>query len=171
MVTLETERLVMRPPRESDLDDYARMTADGETMRYMGGTLDREQTWRQIAMMLGHWQIRGYGLWALEEKSGGRFLGRVGFINPEGWPGFEIGWLVGREYQGRGFATEAARAALDWGFANVDEDHVISLIMPDNLASIAVARKLGEAPEGETRIREFDVVIYGMDREEYLAGR
>lgn len=168
MITLRTDRLLMRLPREQDLDEYARMLGDEETMRYMGGTIDRKGTWRQIAMMLGHWQIRGYGLWAVEDRDTGRYLGRVGFINPEGWPGFEIGWLLGREYWGRGYATEAARAALDWAFSTLSETHVISLIHPENRNSIRVAEKLGEKPEGESQVGDIDVVIYGMDREAYL---
>src|SRR6056297_904919 len=88
-----------------------------------GGALDRETTWRHIAMMLGHWQIRGYGLFAVEDRRDGTFLGRVGFIHPEGWPGFAIGWLIGPEYAGRGYATEAAEAALDRRFGSLDQDH------------------------------------------------
>lgn len=110
MIRLETERLLLRLPEERDLDALARMHADEAHMRYMGGALDREGTWRQIAWMLGHWQIRGHGLFAVEDRSDGTFLGRVGFIHPEGWPGFEIGWLIGPGYAGRGYATEAATA-------------------------------------------------------------
>lgn len=169
MPELETERLRLRLPEERDLDALARMHADEPTMRYMGGTLDRAQTWRSIAMFLGHWQIRGYGLFAVEDRADGTLLGRVGFIRPEGWPGFEIGWLIGVEYQGRGYATEAATAALDWCFEQLEENHVISLIHPDNAASIRVAEKLGERPEGETRVRDIHVVVYGMDRADWLS--
>lgn len=173
MIRLETERLLLRLPEERDLDALARMHADETHMRFMGGSLDREATWRQIAWMLGHWQLRGHGLFAVEDRSDGAFLGRVGFIHPEGWPGFEIGWLIGPEYAGRGYATEAATAALDWCFGNLDKDHVISLIHPDNQPSIRVAEKLGERPWGETRVKDIDVVIHRLERADWLgrAGR
>ncbi|MEJ2603072.1 MAG: GNAT family N-acetyltransferase [Gammaproteobacteria bacterium] len=171
MVVLETERLRLRLPRESDLDPLAAMHADEDTMRYMGGTKDREQTWRSIAMVLGHWQMRGYGMFAVESRADGTFLGRVGFLYPEGWPGFEIGWLIGSEYRGRGYATEAATTALDWCFDALEENHVISLIHRDNAPSARVAEKLGEHPEGETRVHDVDVIIYGMDRSAWLARR
>jgi len=169
MVMLETERLRLRLPAERDLEALARMHADEAHMRYMGGALDREATWRHIAMMLGHWQLRGYGLFAVEDRSDGTFLGRVGFIHPEGWPGFEIGWLIGPPYGGRGYATEAAAAALDWCFAHLDKDHVISLIHPDNRPSIRVAEKLGERPYGRTRVKDLDVVVYRLERAEWAA--
>lgn len=168
MVTLETDRLTLRLPQERDLDALASMHADEDTMRYMGGVLSRDATWRHIAMMLGHWQIRGYGLFAVERREDGSFIGRVGFIHPEGWPGFEIGWLIGAGYRGLGYATEAATACLDWCFGNLDKDHVISLIHPDNLASIRVAEKLGERPRGEARVKDIDAVIWGMDRADWL---
>ncbi len=164
MVVLDTERLRLRLPREDDLEALAAMHADADTMRYMGGTLDRTQTWRSIAMSLGHWQMRGYGMFAVESRRDGRFVGRVGFLYPEGWPGFEIGWLIGSAHRGRGYATEAATAALDWCFRTLEETHVISLIHRDNAPSARVAEKLGERPEGETRVRDIDVIIYGMDR-------
>lgn len=168
MIRIETERLLLRLPEERDLDALARMHADEAHMRYMGGPVDREATWRHIAWMLGHWQMRGYGLFAVEDRRDGTFLGRVGFIHPEGWPGFEIGWLIGPEYAGRGYATEAATAALDWCFANLDKDHVISLIHPDNHASIRVAEKLGERPWGETRVKDLDVIIHRLERPDWI---
>ena len=85
--TLTSERLILRPFRENDLDAFARCCQDEETMRYLGGTLSREDAWRQMAMLLGHWQLRGYGMWALEERATGAFVGRLGFHRPEGWPG------------------------------------------------------------------------------------
>src|SRR5262249_35970647 len=134
MLTLETERLVLRQFRESDLDAYAEMVGDAEVMRFIGSgvPLTRSEAWRNMAMMLGHWQLRGYGLWAVEERSGGELVGRVGYWEPEGWPGFEAGWMLRRAYWGRGFATEAARAALAHAFTAMGRTHVISLIRPEN---------------------------------------
>jgi RimJ/RimL family protein N-acetyltransferase len=95
---LQTPRLRLRGWRNDDLDTYAPMCADEEVMRYIGpgATQTRAEAWRAMASFLGHWQLRGYGMWALERRDTRQLVGRVGFINPEGWPGFEIGWLLGR---------------------------------------------------------------------------
>src|SRR5687767_1250386 len=91
MVTLETDRLILRMLRASDFDAYAEMHADPAVMRYIGDgqPLARPMAWRSLATMIGHWSLRGYGLWAVEERSSGKLVGRIGFWNPEGWPGFE----------------------------------------------------------------------------------
>jgi len=164
MVMLETERLLLRPLREEDLDDYARFAADPETMQYVGGTLTRTEAWKQMAAILGHWQLRGYGLWAVEHRESRIFIGRIGFINPDGWPGFELGWLLGREYWGNGFATEGARTALEYAFKELAQPHVISLIHPANARSARVAERLGEKIEGKTELQGEEVLIYGIHR-------
>jgi RimJ/RimL family protein N-acetyltransferase len=164
---LETERLKLRMWRESDLDDYAALTADPLVMRYLQPgkpPFTRADAWRSIAFFMGHWQMRGYGHWAVEEKTSGRMIGRIGFLNPEGWPGFEIGWTLARDSWGKGYATEGGRRALDYAFKDLDQPHVISLIHPDNTPSIKVAKRLGETLEGKTRLFEWDVLIYGVDR-------
>jgi RimJ/RimL family protein N-acetyltransferase len=164
-IVLETERLLLRMWREDDLEEYAKICADPEVMRFIGGkTFSLTESWRHMAFMIGHWQLRGYGHWVVEEKSSGRLLGRLGFLNPAGWPGFEIGWTLGREYWGKGYATEGARRALDYGFTELDRDHVISCIHPDNAASIRVAERLGEKLEGESEILGIPVLVYGVDR-------
>ncbi len=164
-VTLETERLIMRMWRESDFDEYAELCADPEVMRFLGGKVfDRTEAWRQMASMIGHWYLRGYGIWAVEEKESGRLAGRIGCINPEGWPGFEVGWTLRREFWGKGYATEAARRALEYGFNELDRAHIISLIHPENRASIRVAERLGETLEGNARVFDTDVLVYGIDR-------
>ena len=168
MITLETERLVMRPFAESDLDAYAAMCADPEVMRFLGGeTWDRMQTWRHIAATLGHWQLRGYGPWAVEEKASGTMVGRVGFINPEGWPGFELGWTLARPAWGHGFATEAAARALEHAFTEMGRDHVISLIHPDNKPSLAVAQRLGETFERTVELLGEEVGVYGISSQDW----
>jgi len=162
---LETERLILRRWREDDFEAYASLCADPQVMRYLGGkTFDRTETWRHLAMMIGHWQLRGYGLWAVEEKATGQFAGRIGFLNPEGWPGFELGWTLKREFWGKGYATEGARRALEYAFKELDKQHVISLIHPENLSSIRVAERLGEMLEGTATIMGIDVLVYGVDR-------
>jgi RimJ/RimL family protein N-acetyltransferase len=166
MVRLETDRLILRMWREeTDFEPYARMCADTEVMRYLGGkTFSRPEAWRHMAFFIGHWHLRGYSHWAVEEKASGQMIGRIGFLNPEGWPGFEIGWTLAREQWGKGYATEGARRALEYAFTELDKDHVISLIHPENRGSIRVAERLGERVEGKAQIMGIDVLVYGMDR-------
>ena len=166
MSELETDRLLLRQFRESDLDALARMSTDPDVMRYIGEgkAQSRDEVWRGIAQHLGHWALRGYGNWAAVEKTTGEVVGRIGLWNPEGWPGLEVGWLLARPHWGRGLATEGGRAARDWGFATLGVDRLISVIHPDNTASIRVAERLGETFERRSQIRETPVVIYGVSR-------
>ena len=166
MVSLETERLTLRMFRDDDLEQYAPLCADPEVTRFLGdgSTLDRAGAWRQMAFFVGHWHLRGYGLWAVEERATGRLVGRVGFLNPEGWPGFELAWTLAREHWGKGYATEAARRALEYAFTEMGRERVISLIHPDNRASIRVAERIGEKPEGTTELFGHEVIIYGISR-------
>ena len=166
MVRLESDRLILRMFCEDDFEQYASICADPEVMRYLGEgkTLNRGEAWRQMAMLIGHWHLRGYGLWAIEERESGKLLGRIGLFNPEGWPGFELGWVLGREWWGKGYATEGARRALEYAFTEMGREHVISLIHPENRASIKVAERLGEKLEGETELFGHEVLIYGIDR-------
>src|SRR5438105_8463751 len=153
-IELQTDRLTLRMLRESDLDAYAEMCGDAEVMRYIGDgkPLDRGMAWRNLALMVGHWSLRGYGLWAAEERGSGVLVGRIGFWNPDGWPGFEIGWMLRRSFWGRGYATEGARAALQFAFTRMQRPHVISPIYSENAASIRVARRLGERLVGPTEV-------------------
>jgi RimJ/RimL family protein N-acetyltransferase len=170
MMNIETERLVLRTFRESDTDAYAEMVGDAEVMRFLGGkVMSRQEAWRNMAMVLGHWGLRGYGFWAVEERESGEMIGRVGCWRPEGWPALEVGWTLRRAYWGRGYATEAARASLEHAFDALGETHVVSLIDPNNSASIRVAERLGERPEGEWEVFGIKVLIYGIDREEWRA--
>jgi RimJ/RimL family protein N-acetyltransferase len=165
-VQLETDRLIMRMWRNDDFEPYFQLCSDPEVMRFLGSgmTLDRFECWRHMAFMVGHWHLRGYGPWAVEEKATGEFVGRIGFLNPEGWPAFELGWTLARKFWGRGYASEGARRALAYGFDELDKDHVISLIDPQNINSIKVAERLGEKVEGKTDLLGREVLIYGIDR-------
>ncbi len=165
-IIIESDRLILRMFREEDLEAYAKLTANPEVMRFLGGkTFDRLEAWRHMAFLLGHWHLRGYGLWAVEEKASGNLVGRIGFLNPAEWPGFELGWTLAREYWGRGYATEGARRALKYGFNELDRPHIISLIHPDNNSSIRVAERLGEKVEGKTQLLGHEVLLYGIDRQ------
>lgn len=169
MITLETPRLRLRPFRDDDLDAYAGLCADPEVMRYAGdrGVLSREDAWRQMAMLAGHWQLRGYGMWAVEERDTGRFVGRVGLHYPEGWPDREIAFALARPYWSRGYAAEAPRAALDEAFGRLGWPRIISLIDPDNTRSVRLAQRIGERLEGVTTVRGHRVAVYALAKSDW----
>jgi RimJ/RimL family protein N-acetyltransferase len=169
MPTLQTERLILRMFCDADFDAFAALCADHEVMRYLGDgkPLSRVDAWRSMAAILGHWQLRGYGLWAVEERATGALVGRIGCYYPEGWPGFEVGWTLRHESWGCGYATEAARAALRFAFEKLDQPHVISLIHPDNERSIRVAERIGETLEGRTEVNGLEALVYGIRREQW----
>jgi RimJ/RimL family protein N-acetyltransferase len=163
---LRTERLLMRAWRESDLDDYAAMSADPAGMRYIGEgkTVDRAEAWRAMALFAGHWALRGYGLWALELRAGGSFVGRVGLWRPEGWPGLEVGWALARSHWGQGYATEAGSAAIQFAWDVLRAGEVISLIQPENTASQRVAERLGMHLRGRQMLASREVLVYERSR-------
>ncbi len=163
---LETERTLMRAWRPADLDAVAAWMADRQVMRFVGGIQSRNGAWRSMATYLGHWQLRGYGLWAVQRRSDGRLIGRVGLWNPEGWPGIEVGWTFARHAWGQGYATECGAASLAWGWDNLPGlDRIISVIDPENRASRRVAERLGMRVLGPHRLLgEIDVLLYGSDR-------
>ena len=165
---LETERLVLRMFCDKDVDAYARICANPEVTRFIGGgNSTRPEVWRSLAMLLGHWSLRGYGMWAVEERASGELIGRVGLFNPEGWPGIELSWMLRQESWGFGFATEGARAALAHTFTDLKIPHIISLIDPENVASIRVAERLGQRLEERIEFREHEMLVYGIGREEF----
>jgi len=142
---LLTDRLRLRAFAASDFESYAAMMADPEVTRWLGagGPMSREDAWRQLAMFAGHWQLRGYGLWAVEERATGRFIGRIGCHYPEGFPAFEIGYTLAREAWGKGYAREGAGASLRYAREVLKQREIVSVIRPDNRASIRVAESLG----------------------------
>ena len=162
IASLRTERLVLRAFRDSDLDPYARMCADADVMRYIGpgNTLTRDQSWRSMAFILGHWQLRGFGMWAIEIRDSREMIGRAGFLEPEGWPGFELGWLIAREHWGKGYAFEAAHAALSYAGDAFGRESVISLIRPGNTRSIRLAEKLGGVHRWDEELLGGPVFVY-----------
>jgi RimJ/RimL family protein N-acetyltransferase len=163
--TLETNRLAFRMLRASDFPTYEQWCADIDVMRYIGGkTLERVLAWRHLSNLVGHWTLLGYGYYAVEEKATGSLVGRVGFTNQPGWPGFELGWTIAPQYQGRGYATEAARMLLSYAFDELDQPHVISIIHADNTPSRRVAEKLGQRVEGECVLIDTPYLVYGIHR-------
>ncbi|MFK8017647.1 MAG: GNAT family N-acetyltransferase [Gammaproteobacteria bacterium] len=147
MTVLQTERLILRPiDPERDFDGWARAMGDEDTVRYLTGkVMSRADAWRNMAMVMGHWQIRGFGFFSLEEKTTGDWVGRVGPWNPHGWPQPEVGWTISPDHLRKGYATEAGRAAIDYAFSILGWEHVAHVILEGNRASVATAEKLGSA--------------------------
>jgi RimJ/RimL family protein N-acetyltransferase len=161
--TLRTARLRLRGWCEADLDHVARLNADPEVARFKHAPQDRAESWRGLAIHLGHWALRGHGMWLAELAADGRFAGWVGLYQPEGWPDLEVGWTIDPALWGRGLATEGGGAALDWAAAKLGRCDPISVMPPDNAASIRVAAKLGAHFERRAVVRGVDVLIYSHD--------
>ncbi len=160
--TIETERLKLRQFTIEDTAAVARMLADPEVMRYLGGTPQTKdwEIWRSLTATLGHWALRGYGPYAVEEKGTGVVVGRVGLLHPVGWPGVEIAWTLNRPAWGKGYATEAAAAVARVGFGDLKADRLISLIDVRNVNSQRVAERLGAVREGTTDYFGADAITY-----------
>jgi RimJ/RimL family protein N-acetyltransferase len=148
--TIETERLRLRGHRLDDLDDAVTMWSDRAVVRFIGGKPSSEQqTWFRILGYVGHWALLGFGYWALEEKASGRFVGELGFadfrrdIDPSMQRVPELGWALASPVHGKGYATEAVRAAVAWGDTRFASARTVCLINADNAASVRVAEKSG----------------------------
>jgi RimJ/RimL family protein N-acetyltransferase len=173
--TLETDRLLLRPPRGEDFDAYAEFSADPEAMKFLGGVVPRSIAWRAWSTIAGSWVLNGFSMFSFIEKESGRWVGRGGPWRPEGWPGTEVGWGIARWAQRRGYAKEAASAAVDWAFDALAWSEVIHCIEPHNTASIATAKSLGSdvLRRGVASPAPYDVSwdIYGQSREHWRARR
>lgn len=163
--SLVTDRLVLRAWQPDDLEPYAAMNADEETMRYMDGTTSPAATWRLVTHLIGHWHLRGCGMWALELRETGEFVGRAGLYEGWDWPGVEASWTVRRDLWGRGLATEAGAAAVAWGWEQLAVEHLVSVIEPGNIASCKVAEKLGFHLERHVDVGPWkDQLLYRLPR-------
>lgn len=150
---IETPRLILRGHMMADWPAFADMLADDAVARYItadGKGQTPGQAWPAFVSHVGHWGLMGFGMFAVEEKTSGRYAGRIGPLYPEGWPDLEIGWVLARDAWGRGYAGEAIRAAADWLFETLPVERFVSLIHPDNAASVRVAEKIGMRPTGAT---------------------
>jgi len=164
---LTTQRLRLRMLQQSDFEAYAAMHMVPEVTRFTTrSVLTRMEAWRHLAIIVGHWHLRGFGMWGVEELDTGTLVGRVGFHEPDGWPDVELAWTIGRNWWGKGYATEAARRCLDYAFGEMGRDHLISMIDPENVDSIRVAERLGQKVEGEWELHGIRHLLYGISRAE-----
>jgi len=160
---IETERLLLRPLRVEDVDAFIALHADERVNRFVGA-YSHQQALDRLASVEQQWAERGHGLCAVELKSTGEFIGRVGLNYWENFHEVELGWTLKTETWGHGYATESARACLDWGFATLGEPYFISLIRPGNTASVRVAERLGFAPLRQDELFGNPVTVYSMNR-------
>ncbi|WP_270726553.1 GNAT family N-acetyltransferase [Shimia sp. Alg240-R146] len=157
---VETDRLILRGYRESDLDAVFAFN-QGERSHWVGGPkTTRHECWRVIIGVVGHWALRGYGLWMVEEKATGKQCGGVGIINHVGWREPELGWHVFDGFEGKGIAYEAALAARTYAAQNFNVPAPISYIRHDNHRSIALAERLGATLECEGELTGKPCLIY-----------
>jgi RimJ/RimL family protein N-acetyltransferase len=140
--TLATERLILRGFTPEDVEHEIAFFAT-ERSRLVGGPMPREAAWRTIAAYIGHWAIRGFGFWAIEDRETGRYLGRAGLWFPDGWPEPEIGWTLQEHAEGRGVAYEAALRARRFAYEELGWITAISMVLAGNTRSIALAERLG----------------------------
>ena len=154
--TLETDRLSLRCPEESDLDPLQAFYAS-DRAGYVGGSMSRIDCWRYLAGVVGHWHFRGWGRWSVVERETDRAAGLVGLHAPEGWPEPEISWTLYDGFEGRGIAMEAALEARRYAYEVAGWTTAISLVDPGNIRSIRLAQRLGALHDGQ-----FEHAVYGM---------
>lgn len=172
---IETERLILRVPRREDFERYAELFCDAEATRHIGNGMTRGDAWRRFLQMPGAWTVQGFAMFSLIEKSTALWVGQAGPWQPEGWPGTEVGYSLHPDAWGKGYATEACTAAIDWVFDVLDWTDVIHCIAPSNTASQAVARRLGSQVLGKAQLpppldaHECD--LWGQTREQWRVRR
>ena len=172
-LVVETERLILRRWRDNDVAPNTEMLADPDSARFITSdgkpVVDAFVGWRNAAIMAGHWALHGFGLFAVEEKQTGRYVGRVGPWFPAGWPGFEVGWGIAKSFRGKGYAVEAAIASIDWAFACFEIDKIIHCIRPENVASQKVAQRLGATIERQIELFDHATDLWATQRDTWTA--
>jgi len=172
---LETERLILRVPSLEDLDRWAEMMANEESARFIGGVAPKPVVWRMIMQMVGAWEVSGISMFSVIEKISGRWIGRVGPWKPFAWPGTEVGWGLHPDAWGKGYALEAAAAAMDYAFDVLQWTDVIHLVNPENVRSRRVAERLRSTLQRQTRMpppyASEIVEVWGQSRAEWQANR
>ncbi|MEM0930181.1 MAG: GNAT family N-acetyltransferase [Pseudomonadota bacterium] len=141
-ITIQSERLTFRPWQPSDFEAYAAYYADDATARYVGGQMSRDRAWRHFAAVVGHWTLKGYGFWAVDETASGEFVGCIGLQMPEGWPELEFGYWLMPSAHGKSYATEGGVRCLDYAYKELGAKTLVSYIDPANEPSRRVAERL-----------------------------
>jgi len=170
-IRIETDRLILRPPQAADFDAWAANMADEDSARYIGGMQPRPVAWRGFLTMVGAWEIQGFGMFSVIEKSSGQWIGRMGPWCPDGWPGREVGWGLARQAWGKGYAREGAIACMDFAFDQLGWDDVIHSIDRGNASSQVLAQRLGSRNRGPGRMpppfENLPIDIWGQTRDEW----
>ncbi len=161
--TLTTDRLLLRPFRAADLDAHAAMNADPTVMRFIAEVEDRATAFRTLCAYLGHWQLRGYGPWAVEERATGAFVGRAGLVRFEPWTDVEVAYALAPSAWGKGYAGEVAARSLRYAHEVVGARGVASHILEGNAGAIRVAERLGAR-----YVRDADVKVKGATVRVYV---
>ncbi|MBI2254911.1 MAG: GNAT family N-acetyltransferase [Proteobacteria bacterium] len=168
---LETARLKLRGHCLADFNAAAEIWSDEVVTRFLGRPFTPEESWSRLLRYVGHWDLLGYGFWAITEKASGRFIGEGGicdFRRDITWPGCvsadeatrEIGWALGADYHGQGLATEAVQAVTTWADRHFRGRRTICIINPSNQPSIRVAEKCGYGEIGTARYKDNDLTVF-----------
>lgn len=173
-IRIETDRLILRPLEPRDAEAHIAMMGEDGVAAFLSPSKQPQTSmdrWRQFASYLGHWQLRGFGFFSVEEKETGDWIGRVGPWQPQGWPGLECGWSITGAHWGKGYAPEAAIASMKWTFTEFpDLERIISVIEPENKNSRTVAAKVGQQKTGEIfELWDYVLDIWAADRDPWLA--
>jgi ribosomal-protein-alanine N-acetyltransferase len=149
-----------------DLDALLLITSDPEVMKHlgMGGARTKEKTMNTIDAILRHWDQHGFGIWALEHKANGKLIGWCGLQMLEKTPEVEVAYLLAQAYWNQGLATEAARAAIEYGFNALKRDRIVAIARPENVGSYRVMEKIGMKYEKDAHFYNVDVVYYAIER-------
>ncbi len=157
--TLETKRLILRGPEAADYPDF-KATFASYRSRFMGGPLNPYEAWMLYAAEIGHWNIRGYGMWMIHDKATDETLGMAGGWFPAQWPEQEIAWIIWPDKAGQGYALEATHAARRYFYGQLGWDGAVSYIDPKNLASIRLAERLGAVKDKDAVTVDGNDVVY-----------
>lgn len=164
---LETERLILRPHTKDDWTACHQMWSNSVVTKHTIGRPSTEQeTWFRMMRYLGHWQMLGFGYWAVENKKNNQYIGDIGFADfkrdlvpsIDGIP--ELGWALRPEFHGKGLATEALKAVLDWTDQEYKWKKTVCIINPDNLPSIRVSEKCGYQKVGPAQFNGQPVLLF-----------
>lgn len=155
MEPIETSRLRLRHWRPEDYGPFALYYADEANAKYVGGKKDPEHAWRHMALQVGHWALKGFGYWAVDEKATNQFVGCVGLWQSPGWPELELGYWLVKAHQGKGYAFEACQRSIEFARTTLNAQSLVSYIDPANAPSIQLAKRLGAVYDGTIELATF----------------